>query len=502
VLQWDSPFFSVGGTGTTNDVDVYIFNAAATQVLRAATTNNIASGDPVELLNFVNSGATAVDVNIMIVASAGPNPGRIKYVLAGGNSVVIQQGATNSGTIYGHANARGAAAVGAAFYQQTPQFGVNPPILESFSSGGTTPILFDTAGTQLGTPDPRANKPLIVAPDGVDTTFFGTDVDRSGFPNFFGTSAAAPHAGAVAALILQAAPTITPGQLLTALESTALDMGTPGFDNDSGFGLIQADAALMWVGNFQPLVAAVLPSSRSVLVGTAATAFATIINAGSGTATGCSLAPGTGLAATFAFQTTDPATNHVTGTANTPVDIPPGAAQSFVFAFTPSAPIAPTDVPMVFGCTNAAPATSLSGINTLLLSASATPVPDIVALSATLNNDGIVNVLGVTGSGVFAVATANVGAGDTVTASADTGAASLPIIVALCQTNPSTGQCISAIAPSVTTQINANDTPTFGIFVTGTGNVPFDPAANRVFVRFKDNGGVTRGSTSVAVRTQ
>ena len=40
---------------------------------------------------------------------------------------------TNSGTIYGHANARGAAAVGAAFYGWTPEFGVNPPILESFS---------------------------------------------------------------------------------------------------------------------------------------------------------------------------------------------------------------------------------------------------------------------------------------------------------------------------------------------------------------------------------
>ena len=40
------------------------------------------------------------------------------------------------------------------------------------------------------------------------------------------------------------------------------------------------------------------------------------------------------------------------------------------------------------------------------------------------------------------------------------------------------------------------------IFVQGNGNVPFDPAANWVFVRFKDGGNVTRGSTSVAVRTQ
>ena len=262
-----------------------------------------------------------------------------------------------------------------------------------------------------------------------------------------------------------------------------------------------------WVGNFRPtssvtLVAAVLPSSRSVLVGTPATAFGTIINAGSGMATACSLAPGTSVAATFAFQTTDPTTNQVTGTLNAPVDIPAGATQSFVFAFTPTAPIAPTDVPVVFDCANAAPAMSLSGINTLLLSASATPVPDIVALAATLNNDGVVNVPGVTGTGVFAVATVNVGTGGTVTASADMGAASPPVTIALCQTNPTTGQCISAIGPSVTTQIDANATPTFGIFVTGTGNVPFAPAVNRVFVRFRDNGGAARGSTSVAVRTQ
>jgi hypothetical protein len=52
------------------------------------------------------------------------------------------------------------------------------------------------------------------------------------------------------------------------------------------------------------------------------------------------------------------------------------------------------------------------------------------------------------------------------------------------------------------TTINPNTTPTFGIFVQGSGNVPFDPAANRISARFKDAGAVTRGSTSVAVRTQ
>jgi hypothetical protein len=86
--------------------------------------------------------------------------------------------------------------------------------------------------------------------------------------------------------------------------------------------------------------------------------------------------------------------------------------------------------------------------------------------------------------------------------SADTGAASLPLAINLCQTNPATGQCTSVIGPTVTTTIAANATPTFAIFVQGSGTVPFDPAHNRIFVRFKDSGGVVRGATSVAVRTQ
>jgi hypothetical protein len=250
------------------------------------------------------------------------------------------------------------------------------------------------------------------------------------------------------------------------------------------------------------LVAAVLPSSRSVQVGTPATAFATIINAGSDTAILCAPALVTGLAATFTYQTTDPATNQVIGSANTPISVGAGAMQSFVFALTPTAPIAPTDVQLSFDCANTDPAPINVGVNTLLLSASVTPVPDIVALAATATNDGVVNIPGTNGTGAFAVATVNVGANGSITASADTGSASLPLSIFLCETNPATAQCISAIGPSVTTQINANATPTFAIFVQGSGVVPFDPATNRIFVRFKDSGNVTRGSTGVAVKTK
>ena len=100
------------------------------------------------------------------------------------------------------------------------------------------------------------------------------------------------------------------------------------------------------------------------------------------------------------------------------------------------------------------------------------------------------------------MATVNVGASGSITATADTGAATLPVNISLCQTNPAMGACLSPPASTVMTTINANATPTFGIFVAGTGNVAFNPATNRIFMRFKDSGGVTRGSTSVAVRTQ
>ena len=101
-----------------------------------------------------------------------------------------------------------------------------------------------------------------------------------------------------------------------------------------------------------PLAAAVLPGNRSVQVGTTATAFATIINGGSATATACGLSLVTSMPATFSFQTTNPATNQVTGFPNTPVNIAAGAAQTYVFALTPSATIAPTDVQLDFDCTN------------------------------------------------------------------------------------------------------------------------------------------------------
>jgi len=200
---------------------------------------------------------------------------------------------------------------------------------------------------------------------------------------------------------------------------------------------------------------------------------------------------------------TDPSTNALTGTANTPANIAAGKSQSYVIAFTPNAEFGPTDTMVGFSCANADAASITLGLNTVLLSASATPVPDIVALAAS-GDPGYVDLPGANGAGAFAVATVNVGAGGAITATANTGSATLPVSIALCQTDPKTGVCINPTTPaaSVTTTINANDTPTFGVFVTSSGTVANLPQTNRVFVQFADGNGVVRGSTSVAVRTQ
>jgi hypothetical protein len=241
VLQWDQPFVSVsGGAGAQNDLDIYVLDAAGTQVVGGDTSDNLGD-DAFAMFDFTNTGPTA-DFNIMITRFVGASPGLIKYIYFSPD-VTIQEYATASGSIWGHTNAAGARAVGAASWRNTPAFGVSPAGLEPYSSGGPTPILFDTAGNRLSSPLIR-HKPEFVAPDGVSTTFFGQTVPGFASPLFFGTSAAVPHAGGVAALMLERQPSLPPSTVYSILENTALDMRTPGFDLDTGFGLIQADAAV------------------------------------------------------------------------------------------------------------------------------------------------------------------------------------------------------------------------------------------------------------------
>jgi PKD repeat protein len=256
------------------------------------------------------------------------------------------------------------------------------------------------------------------------------------------------------------------------------------------------------------LLAALLPVSRSVVVGNTATAFATIINAGHVTATGVKIQldnatgpGGTPLPAAVTFQTTDPATNVVIGSPNVPVDIPAGESQSFLIAVTPSVAFAPIDVRFDIDGTNSTrDARTVIGLNTLLLSSSTHATPDMVALAATHDSKGILTLAGSPRAGAFSVATVNVGTGGSITASADAGGSGLPISLSVCRTTPTTGQCETAPAPSVETFISTGATSTFAVFASAGAPVLFDPEVNRIFLRFRDASGVVRGATSVAVK--
>jgi subtilisin family serine protease len=250
-FQWDEPFASAGGKGASSDLDLFVFDAE-NNLIDLNTESNLGT-DAYEVLPLQNNTDQAVEYQLAIgynSAAGGQEPNSLALGLGGED--VSAEYATPSSTIVGNHNTSNSVAVGAADYSQTPEFGTDSAQLESFSSIGNTPILFDDQGNRLSEAEIR-QKPEIVAPDGTNTTFFqeGIDTEGDGFPNFSGTSAASPHAAGVAALLLEANPNATPDQVYQALEISALDMDNPytqgfdqGYDPATGYGFIQADRAL------------------------------------------------------------------------------------------------------------------------------------------------------------------------------------------------------------------------------------------------------------------
>ena len=274
-FQWDDPFFSVsGGTGARGDLDIYLLNSIPTSfpinpdpktspIVVAASEEINVGRDAVEIFTYNNIGP-AKTYYVLVTKFEGTSPTRLKFIENADSFFPASASAIvgiNASTCYGHPNAAGAIATGAAPFNKTPAYGVNPPLIESFSSKGGTPIYFSKTGVRLASPVTR-QKPDVTAPDGGNTSFFFSDssIDPDNLPNFFGTSAAAPHAGAVAALMIQAKPTLTPNDAKTALIASCLDMDDPttvgfdaGFDFFTGYGLIRADVAVQAVS--PPVVA-------------------------------------------------------------------------------------------------------------------------------------------------------------------------------------------------------------------------------------------------------
>jgi hypothetical protein len=248
-------------------------------------------------------------------------------------------------------------------------------------------------------------------------------------------------------------------------------------------------------------VAAVLPLSRSVQVGGApATAFALILNTGSAVAANCQPAQPSsppGNLGTFTYQTTTPA-NVLSGSPNTPANIAPGAFQNYVFGFSPTGSVPETSLAMRFICDNAT-APQHPGVNNFFIVADTAPVPDTIALMATVSGDGVVRIPGSSSTQLYAIGTSNVGATGTIIVSGDTGGLALPLMLTVCETTGGS-VCLANPTPSVTVNYLAGTNRSFAFFAQASGSIAFDPANNRVFARLKESG-VTRGATSAAVCT-
>ena len=298
-VQWDQPSLSANGRrGSQSDVDVWFYDANGEPfelctddpeqlVCQIPGFDANVGGDAVETPIMVNFSDEDLEVQVGIELFEGPTPNYVKYVWFDLDAGVftVDEYDTASGTVYGHANAAGAEAVGAAAWYQTEEWGSPlrpqciPACLNSFSSAGGTPVFFAKNGRRLHSPVVRL-KPGVTGPDGGNTSFFIFDLDfevpgtsePDGIPNFFGTSASAPHVAAVAALMLDQRERdvaarkrfigprrLTPDLIYWAMRLTADDMklrnfggdigpqrvdNANGYDFDTGFGFVDAQRAL------------------------------------------------------------------------------------------------------------------------------------------------------------------------------------------------------------------------------------------------------------------
>jgi hypothetical protein len=176
-----------------------LFFLSTGQFIGALAEQNTFTNRPLEL-GGINA---TVTIQLVIARANTPVPSRnvadrIRWV--GFGNISPQEYISYLDPVtYGHNSAAGA--IGVAAYPFFPPF-----VPEAFTSPGPSTIYFNKDSRRLRHVEYR-QKPDLAAMDGANTTFFSSDsaVDADTFPNFFGTSAAAPHAAAIAALVLDAA---------------------------------------------------------------------------------------------------------------------------------------------------------------------------------------------------------------------------------------------------------------------------------------------------------
>ncbi|HWO59907.1 MAG TPA: S8 family serine peptidase [Umezawaea sp.] len=296
-LFWSDPLGQ-----SANDYDLYVTNAQGAVV---AFSQNPQEGtqDPYER---VNTPATGTGLRLAVVKFRGEDRYLALSALGGrfkDSSDGLKKFVT-PGVTRGHSAAKGAISVAAAPAAAALPFDLEPgdpanpkgpypgtfnsdSKLERFTSDGPRKVFFKADGTPGAE---TRQKPDLTAADGVATSV-------SGFNPFFGTSAAAPNAAAIAGLILSGNPTLTPAEVKEALTATAIDIAEPGTDNRSGVGVVLADRALSYTGaSPQALATAQKPTivndadgSQYLKPGTTSTVTVPVLNSGDGTAASTSV---------------------------------------------------------------------------------------------------------------------------------------------------------------------------------------------------------------------
>ena len=217
-LDWSDPLGA-----STNDYDLFVVNTAGTTVKASSTNVQNGTIDPHEEIS-ASAFTRAAGDRLVIFKTTGAAVRALSLNAYGGRLTV-----PTTGNTHGHGSAADAYSVAAAAATAANTVSgvfTTASRVETFSSDGPRRIFYDPAGNAItpgnilfGTNGGVVRqKPDITAADNVTTS--GNNLG-GGLTQFSGTSAAAPHAGAIAGSIKSANPGLTPAQIRTILTAAA-----------------------------------------------------------------------------------------------------------------------------------------------------------------------------------------------------------------------------------------------------------------------------------------
>ena len=237
VLQWADPLGA-----SANDYDLFLVDADD-NVLASSTDTQDGTQDPIESIS--SQARDHADAFLVVVKVDAADADRYLRLSAIGG----QLEEATAGNVFGHFAAASAITVGAVDARTAAGAGGifnGTESVRTYSSDGPRRIFFQPDGTAITAGNFSSTGGREVAkPDGV--TADGVSTSTPGFSPFSGTSAAAPHGAAIAALMLEAAGgpnNVTQSALRTAMTGSALDIEATGVDRDSGAGIVMAPAAV------------------------------------------------------------------------------------------------------------------------------------------------------------------------------------------------------------------------------------------------------------------